>query len=110
MLHRSTYLQVELGVNEAVSLRRVKNGELRCQSGRVWITEENGDKDIVLSAGQSYRLTRSGRTVVQSLGLSDGARCCVILPHSPRGLMTLLRRWFPEAGANKANLPVVSRG
>ena len=110
MLHRSTYLQIDLGVNEAVSLRREKNGELRCQSGSVWITEENGGKDIVLSAGQSYRLTGQGRTVVQSLGLSDGAQCRVVLPRSPHGLMMMLRRWFPEAGAGKVNLRMVLGG
>ncbi len=110
MLHRSTYLQIDLGVNEAVSLRRVKNSELRCESGRVWITEENGDEDIVLSAGQSCRLTRSGRTVVQSLGLSEGAQCRVILPRSPQWLMTLLRRWLPGASAGKANLRLISGG
>lgn len=110
MLHRSTCLQIELGVNEAISLRRVKNSELRCQSGTVWITEENGDKDIVLSAGQSYLLKRPGRTVVQSLGLSEGARCRVVLPRSPHGLLALLRRWLPEAGAGKANLRPVSGG
>ncbi len=110
MLHRSTYLQIDLGVNEAVSLRRVKNSELRCQSGSVWITEENGSKDIVVSAGQSYRLTRPGRTVVQSLGLSDGAQCRVVLPRSPHGVMTLLRRWFPEAAAGKVNFRLVLGG
>ena len=110
MLHQSTYFQIELGVNEAVSLRRVKNSELRCQSGSVWITEENGSKDIVLSAGQSYRLTRSGRTVVQSLGLSEGAQCRVIPLRSPQWLVTLLRRWLPGAGAGKANLRLVSGG
>lgn len=107
MLHQSTYLQMELGVNEAVSLRGVKNSELRCQSGRVWVTEENGGKDIVLSAGQSHRLTRPGQTVVQSLDLSEGAQCRVVLPRSPYGLMSLLRHWFSDTGADKAHLRLV---
>lgn len=110
MLYQSTCFQIDLGVNEAVSLRHVENSELFCQSGDVWITEENGEKDIVLSAGQSHRLTRAGRTVVQSLGLSDGAQCRVVLPCSPHGLMTLLRRWLPEAGSGKANFRLVSGG
>ncbi len=107
MLHQSTYLQIELGVNDTVSLRGVKDSELRCQSGRVWVTEENGGKDIVLSAGQSHRLTRPGQTVVQSLGLSEGAQCRVVLPRLPYGLMTLLRYWFHDTGADKANLRLV---
>ena len=110
MLYQSTCFHIELGVNEAVSLRHVENSELFCQSGEVWITEENGDKDIVLSAGQSHRLTRAGRTVVQSLSLSGEAQCRVQLPRSPYGMMTLLRRWLPEADVCKAGFRLVSGG
>lgn len=73
----------------------------------MWITEENGGGDIVLRAGQSHRLTRSGRTVVQSIGLCEGAQCRVVLPCSPRRLLALLRRWLPEAATGKANLGLV---
>ncbi len=108
MLYQSTCFHIELGVNEAVSLRHVENSELFCQSGDVWITEENGEKDIVLSAGQSHRLTRAGRTVVQSLGPSDGAQCRVQLPRSSHSVATRLRRWLPEVGRSKAGFRLVS--
>jgi hypothetical protein len=108
MLYQSTCFHIELGVNEAVSLRHVENSELFCQSGDVWITEENSEKDIVLSAGQSHRLTRAGRTVVQSLGPSDGAQCRVQLPRSSHSVATRLRRWLPEVGRSKAGFRLVS--
>ena len=110
MLYQSTCFHIELGVNEAVSLRHVENSELFCQSGEVWVTEENCEKDIVLSAGQSHRLTRTGRTVVQSLGLSDGAQCRVQLPRSSHSVATLLRRWLPEVGGSKGAFRLVSGG
>ena len=34
--------------------------------GRVWITEENSRRDIVLDAGQSFRLARPGLAVVEA--------------------------------------------
>lgn len=106
MLHQSTYLQIDLGVNEAVSLRRTKDCELRCVRGQIWITEENGNEDIVLNAGESHRLTRPGRTVVQSLGQCEGAQCRLVLARSPRGLLTLLRHWLPGA-AGKSGFRLV---
>ena len=97
MLQQSTDLQIDLRVNEAVSLRRAENCQLRCLSGQVWITEENGGSDVVLRAGESHRLTRPGRTVVQSLGQYEGARCRLVPAQSPRRLRSLFRRWLPEA-------------
>lgn len=107
MLHQSTYLQIELDANEAVSLRRTENCELRCVSGQVWITEENGHQDVVLQAGESHRLTRPGRTVVQSLGQCEGAQCQLVLARSPRRLLTLLRRWLPDAASGKPSTRLV---
>ena len=103
MLHQSTYLQIDLGVNEAVSLRRTKDCELRCVRGQIWITEENGNEDIVLNAGESHRLTRPGRTVVQSLGQCEGAQCRLVLARAPRGLLTLLRHWLPDAAGKSVS-------
>jgi len=105
MLHQSTYRQIELGANEAVSLRRTKDCELRCVRGQVWITEENSHQDVVLRAGESYRLTRPGRTVVQSLGQHAGAQCQLV--PAPRRLLTLLRRWLPDAAAGKSTSRLV---
>jgi len=42
-------------------------GSTVCASeGTIWITEENSRKDVVLEAGQCYRLERSGMAVVQA--------------------------------------------
>jgi Protein of unknown function (DUF2917) len=43
---------------------------IHAHEGRVWITEEHGE-DIVLSAGESFRLRRPGLAVVEAF--SDAA-------------------------------------
>ncbi|MFT3962087.1 DUF2917 domain-containing protein [Propionivibrio sp.] len=108
MLAQSTYLQIDLGVNEAASLRCAKHCELRCLSGKIWITEENSGRDIVLGAGESRRLTRPGQTIVQSLG--EGAQCRLVLARSPYGLLALLRHWLPDAVAGKPGYHLVLGG
>lgn len=39
---------------------------LHAREGEVWITEENSRRDVVLRAGQSYRLARPGLVVVEA--------------------------------------------
>ena len=48
---------------------RVRGGAGRtvyAHAGRVWITEENGSRDVVLDAGQSYPLARPGVAIVEA--------------------------------------------
>lgn len=104
MLHESTHLQLDLNADEAVALRPAKNSVVHCKRGIVWVTEENGDRDVVLRTGQSYRLTRPGRTVIQPLGLSAGAQClvqAVQLAHPPHGLLAAVRRWISAFTAGR---------
>jgi hypothetical protein len=35
--------------------------------GRIWITEEAGNADVVLRPGESFRLARRGLAVVEAL-------------------------------------------
>jgi hypothetical protein len=39
---------------------------LHARAGEVWITEENSRRDVVLRAGQSYRLVRPGLALVEA--------------------------------------------
>jgi len=39
---------------------------VRAHAGRVWITEENGARDVVLEPGDSFRLAHSGLAVVEA--------------------------------------------
>lgn len=87
MLQQSTYIEIDLETREAVSLLRAKNCVLRCVSGKLWVTEENGGGDVVLNAGGTHLLTRRGQTVVQSVEKQSGARFQLLLEHSPQRIV-----------------------
>jgi len=55
-----------LARGEAVPLRDVQGRTVRTHSGRIWITEENGTRDVVLEPGDSFRLARAGLAVVEA--------------------------------------------
>lgn len=91
MLQHSTYIEIDLEIREAVSLLRARNYVLRCVSGKLWVTEENGGGDVVLNSGDSHRLTRRGQTVVQSLEKHSGARFQLLLARSPQRIVDARR-------------------
>jgi hypothetical protein len=63
-------LGVTLRAGESFSLRRAAGATLRCEAGRLWVTEEGLAEDTALVAGQSTLLVRNGKALV--LALRDG--------------------------------------
>ena len=59
---------IQLASGKAVPLRDAAGRTVHAHAGRVWITEENGTQDVVLQAGESYRLARRGLAVVEAFG------------------------------------------
>jgi len=55
-----------LARGETVPLRGVQGRTVRAQYGRIWITEENGSRDVVLDPGESFQLAHSGLAVVEA--------------------------------------------
>ena len=51
---------------ETVPLRDVQGRTVRAHSGRIWIPEENGSRDVVLEPGESFQLAHSGLAVVEA--------------------------------------------
>lgn len=92
MLPQSTYIQIDLARGEAMSLLDADGCLLRCVSGKLWLTEENGGQDIVLAAGQSFQLTRGGRAVIESIDMG-GDTCCQLVPVRSASLLAALQRW-----------------
>lgn len=43
---------------------------IRVSEGTVWVTQEGDSTDFVVKAGQSFRVTRPGRIVIESLSPS----------------------------------------
>ena len=42
--------------------------QIECQEGEVWITQEGDHRDIIIEAGQGYRVEKRGLLIVQAIG------------------------------------------
>jgi hypothetical protein len=60
-------LGVTIRTGESFTLNRAAGTTLRCEEGRLWITEEGVAEDVALVAGQSTRLLRNGKALVLAL-------------------------------------------
>lgn len=43
---------------------------LLCSEGRVWLTEEGLAEDVVLQAGEHYRVRGEGKLLIESVGVA----------------------------------------
>jgi len=59
---------VKLAPNQTLRLRDGAGSTVCAVEGAVWITEENQPRDIVLEAGNCYRLRNAGLALINSLG------------------------------------------
>jgi hypothetical protein len=60
-------MKIQLSRGEAMPVRDGAGGTVHAHEGRVWITEEDTLADVVLGAGESFRLARRGLAVVEAL-------------------------------------------
>jgi hypothetical protein len=59
---------VRLAPHQTLRLRDSAGSTVCAVEGAVWITEENQPRDIVLAAGNCYRLRNRGLAVINPLG------------------------------------------
>jgi Protein of unknown function (DUF2917) len=57
---------LRLSSGQTLKLRDSAGHTICASDGAVWITEENGRKDVILQAGGCYRVETPGLTVVQA--------------------------------------------
>lgn len=57
---------VRLARGAIVRMRDAAGTTVSAHNGVVWITEENGERDVVLRAGDSFRFHRSGLALVEA--------------------------------------------
>jgi hypothetical protein len=70
---------------------RIKDGcgvELRVKHGSVWITQEHSTQDVVLEAGDSFRISHNGVTLVSTCG-SRTVFASVSIKRRPAGTSAL---------------------
>jgi hypothetical protein len=58
-------VKIALARGQTYPLRDVAGRTVHAHEGRIWLTEERGG-DVVLQAGESFRLARRGLAVVEA--------------------------------------------
>ena len=66
---------ITLEDREAISLPGVRGATLRVTRGTLWLTQEDGGRDIVLQPGDNWVVERNGNTVVEAQ--NDAVFCIV---------------------------------
>ncbi len=61
--HGST---IDLPARESLALPDIKGTTLRVTRGRVWITQENDPRDLVLRTGDTWVIERNGLTILEA--------------------------------------------
>jgi len=67
------YFEFEMRPAAAISLRRLSGWTVTAVDGRIWLTEENGGRDIWLQAGDRHFIKGRGRVVVEPWLAGDAA-------------------------------------
>lgn len=105
--------RIEIGLRELLVIDDARGQLLTCESGELWITQEDDRRDVILQPGRSWRIDRRGplvlsafKPVTASLAHTEAGKPATI----PRrdGAATLLgriRRWrFPALASFPATL------
>lgn len=95
--------RVHLERREMVVIDDARGQIIACESGELWITQDGDRRDIILTAGASWRIERRGPLVLSALepsvaSLRHPAGGPVGMPRrdGAASLLALIRRWrFP---------------
>jgi hypothetical protein len=60
--------------NRPLRLDAARHAELHVESGTVWITGGGAAGDLFVSAGESYRVPKEGRVLVEAVRAAAGVR------------------------------------
>ena len=63
-------LVISLEAGELLRLEEPEGVNLRCESGRLWMTHENDLRDHWISRGETARLTAAGATLIEATTLT----------------------------------------
>jgi len=89
----------------SISLHDRAGDRIECVAGVLWITQDRDPRDIVLRAGESFRLDRDGRAVVFALADARFAlhRAAPGRALAPR-LLDALRGWLAALPAQRKSV------
>lgn len=63
-------LVISLEAGEFLRLEEPQGVEVRCESGRLWITAEDDPRDVWLRDGEAAILPRGGLTLIEAVDLT----------------------------------------
>lgn len=58
--------RLAIGLRELVVIEDARDQVLTCESGELWLTQDGDRRDLILPAGKSWRVDRSGPVVVSA--------------------------------------------
>ena len=82
----------QLATRELLALEHAKGYLLACTVGEVWITVEGRQEDIILKAGESWRVEDAGAVVVSALHPA-----LLVATHPQASLPRIARRQMAES-------------
>jgi hypothetical protein len=74
-----SHLLLVLTPAQVLRVRAVAGTTLRCETGRLWVTQEGLARDDFLTAGETLPLSSAGVTVAEAIG-AMGARLSLCRP------------------------------
>ena len=77
-----TFSPVALQPDRSLDIQDGAGITVRVTRGNVWITQRGDPRDVVLCAGQSFKLDRNGLALVAALG---GTASVLLVPADQRG-------------------------
>ena len=80
---------LEVRREQVLSLRDAAGARLRCTRGSLWVTQEGGGPDIVLTPGECFTIERDGLTLV--CALKEGS---VLIASAPRRQVRNIGAWM----------------
>ena len=76
-------------------LREAAGVRVVCRSGAVWLTQEGREDDVILNAGEKFRIANGGLTLITAL---RGSELCIVQPRTTGSeLMQRVRGLLPGA-------------
>jgi hypothetical protein len=64
--------------NKIMEIKQALDTTIECLAGSIWITLDGDRRDVILSAGQDFKVDRKQRTLIQAL---DTASVRLIQPN-----------------------------
>jgi Protein of unknown function (DUF2917) len=80
---------LEVRREQVLSLRDAAGARLRCTRGSLWLTQEGGGQDIVLTPGECFTVEHDGLTLVSAL--EDGS---ALIAWAPTRHMRNIGAWI----------------